>query len=87
MSYVPLNNTNFEIGDKVVCIENRLAKVFDHKTGFRVFSNENLPFLILKKEYEVITKDSIRRKVGILIDAGKIKQVPYYRLGVKETQD
>jgi len=49
-------------------------KLFDHKTGFRAFSDESLPFLILKEEYEIITKDTTRRKVGILLDSGKLNK-------------
>lgn len=87
MSYLPLNNTNFEVGDKVVCIENRFARIFDHKTGFRAFGDETLSFLTLKQEYEVISKDTKRRKVGIITDGGFLKQIPYYRLGIKEKED
>jgi len=74
MSYIPLNNSNFEIGDKVVCIENRFARVFDHKTGFRAFGDETMSFLTLKREYKVLTKDSKRRKVTVMTDNGDIKK-------------
>jgi len=87
MSYIPLNNNNFQIGDRVVCIENRFARVFDHRTGFRAFGNELMSYLTLKQEYEVLAKDDKRRKVKILSDDGSIKNIPYYRLGVKEEED
>ncbi len=86
MAYLPLNNSNFEIGDIVLCIENRFANTFDHQTGFRTFGSENIPFLSLKKGYEILTKDIKRRKVGITADDGIIRQIPYYRLGIKETE-
>jgi len=87
MAYLPLNNTNFEVGDNVLCIENRFAKIFDYKSGFRAFGEETVPFLSLKEDYEIVTKDSRRRKVGIVTDDGVVRQVPYYRMGVEEKED
>lgn len=84
MSYIPLNNNNFSVGDSVICIENRFAKTFDYSTGFRTFSDEMLPFLSLKENYKIIEKDTRRRKVKVLSDDGNIRSIPYYRLGVKE---
>lgn len=84
MSYIPLNNNNFSVGDSVICIENRFAKTFDYATGFRTFSDETLHFLSLKENYEILEKDTRRRKVKILSDDGNIRSIPYYRLGVKE---
>lgn len=87
MSILPLNNVNFNIGDKVICIENRFARIFDHQTGFRQFGNETVPFLTLKKEYEILSKDTKRKKVLIETDDGAQRNIPYYRLGVKEKED
>lgn len=87
MAYLPLNNSNFDIGDKVICIENRFARVFDFKTGFRAFGDETLHFLTLKEEYEILEFNRKRRKVSIIADDGVKRQVPYYRMGVLETDD
>ena len=87
MAYLPLNNTNFKVGDYVICIENRYPRVFDHQTGFRAFGDEPLSFLSLKEEYEIVTRDELRRKVGVVTDDGVLRQIPYYRMGVPEKED
>ena len=84
MSYIPLNNKNFEVGDNVTCIENRFARKFDYTTGFKEFGFETVHFLTLTKEYQVVKKDTTRRKVAIITDDGVERQIPYYRLGVKD---
>lgn len=83
--YIPLNNTNFNIGDKVICIENRFAKTFDFDTGFRTFGDETVRYLTLKENYIILEKDEQRRKVTFIADDGIKRKVPYYRLGIKET--
>ena len=87
MAYLPLNNKNFEIGDLVLCIENRFARIFDYQTGFRTFGDETIPFLTMKEEYTILEKDVKRRKVKVKSDDGVERQVPYYRLGIKEKED
>ncbi len=82
--YIPLNNKNFEIGDIAMCLENRFAAVFDHKTGYRRFGNETLTFLTLKNEYKIVEKDTVRKKVKVIADDGVVRIIPYYRLGVPE---
>ena len=82
--YIPLNNKNFEIGDTVMCLENRFATVFDYKSGYLRFGDETLAFLTLKDEYKVVEKDTARKKVKLISDDGVLRSIPYYRLGVPE---
>ena len=87
MTYLPLNNSNCEVGDEVLCIENRFAKVFDYDTGFRRFGDETLKFLTLQETYKILEKDPKRRKIKILADDGVERMIPYYRMGIKEKED
>ena len=84
--YIPLNNQNFKIDDKVICIENRFARTYDYKTKFRQFGDELVNGLTLQNEYTIIEIDGRRRKVLIINDDGNRIKVPYYRLGVLDEE-
>lgn len=84
--YIPLNSSNFAVGDEVICLENRFASTFDYSTGFRTYGDETLPYLTLKKKYKVTAIKDSRRKVTIISDDGVERPVPYYRMGVLEVK-
>lgn len=81
---LPLNSQNFKTGDKVICIENRFAKTYNYKNGFRQFGDDTVIGLTLQKSYEIIENDGKRKKVMIINDEGDKIKVPYYRMGVNE---
>ena len=82
---IPLNNQNFKIGDRVVCIENRFARTYDYKTKFRQFGDNIVIGLVLQESYEVVENDGRRRKITIVNSDGNKIKVPYYRMGAEET--
>jgi len=83
---LPLNSKNFKVGDNVICIENRFARTYDHKTKFRQFGDDLVIGLTLQNEYKVIEDDGGRRKVLIVNDNDDRIKVPYYRMGVLDKE-